>query len=88
MQYRSFLVSGRVQGVGYRAFARKHAMFLGLSGYARNLPDGSVEVFVGGDRTALDTLSGLLHQGPSWSEVRHVEEREAAPAGYDGFLIR
>lgn len=83
-----FLISGRVQGVGYRAFARKHALFLKITGYAKNLPDGNVEVFASGSKTSIDTLRGYLHQGPSFSDVRHVEEREAAPASYDSFFVK
>ncbi|MDX2178768.1 MAG: acylphosphatase [Bryobacteraceae bacterium] len=83
-----YTISGRVQGVGYRAFVRKHALALGLTGYAKNMPDGSVEVLATGPREALDKLAGFLRQGPPWSEVRHVEEREGVPASYDDFLIR
>ncbi len=51
-----FLVSGRVQGVFYRGSTREQAVALGLSGYARNLPDGRVEVVASGDEGALDVL--------------------------------
>jgi acylphosphatase len=51
-----FLVSGMVQGVGYRWFVARHARSLGLSGYARNLPDGRVEVVVQGPEGALPDL--------------------------------
>ncbi len=87
-QTRNFLISGRVQGVGYRAFVRKHAAQLGVVGYAKNLPSGEVEVFATGSETALDTLRGYLHQGPRFSNVRKIEEREAAPASYDGFFVK
>jgi len=88
MQHKLFYVSGRVQGVGYRAFVRKHAIALGLTGYAKNLADGRVEVLTTGPGEALETLAGYLRHGPPWAEVRHVEEREGVPASYDDFLIR
>jgi acylphosphatase len=84
---RQFLVSGRVQGVGFRAFVRKHAKALGLRGYAKNLANGDVDVVAAGPEAAIDTLRAHLRRGPSWAEVRHVEEREAAPVGYDEFFI-
>lgn len=82
-----FLVSGRVQGVGFRAFVRKHAKALGLSGYAMNLANGDVEVVAVGPENAIDTLRAHLRRGPPWAEVRHVEERDAPPVGYDEFFI-
>lgn len=69
-------------------FAQKHARDLKIKGYAKNLEDGRVEVLATGSEKALDTLRGYLHQGPPFSDVRHVEEREAAPSGYDGFFIQ
>lgn len=82
-----FLVSGEVQGVGFRAFVRKRAMALGLRGYAKNLSGGDVEVLAMGTKDALDKLSGFLHQGPPWAVVRSVQEREAASVRYDEFFI-
>ncbi len=68
-------VQGRVQGVGFRYFALQHARRLGLRGYVRNCPDGSVEVLAEGDRTALEELLALLRQGPPAARVErcHVE---------------
>ncbi len=83
-----FVVSGRVQGVGFRAFVRRHAADLGIRGYARNLADGRVEVLAMGSEGAVEALRGLLHNGPPWSEVRTVEEQETSPVGYDEFFIR
>ncbi|MCX6599806.1 MAG: acylphosphatase [Acidobacteria bacterium] len=85
---RLFLVSGRVQGVYFRAFVRQHALPLGLTGYAKNLADGRVEVLATGSPEAVDTLRGHLHVGPRLSDVRQVEEREAAPTKRSGFEIR
>jgi acylphosphatase len=78
LQARRWFVRGRVQGVGYRYFAQKWAQTLGLTGYARNLDDGRVEVYAAGPAAKLAELAPLLHRGPRWAEVRGVEEQEAA----------
>jgi len=83
-----FLVSGRVQGVYFRASTREHALALGLAGYARNLADGRVEVVAEGEVDALAQLEQWLHEGPSAARVDHVE-RTALPAqGHRGFDTR
>jgi acylphosphatase len=74
-----FLVSGMVQGVGFRWFVARHARSLGLAGYARNLPDGRVEVVVSGPDGALPELEKLLQAGPAHAQVERVE-RSAEPA--------
>jgi acylphosphatase len=68
-----FLVSGVVQGVFYRASTRSQARQLGLTGHARNLPDGRVEVIAHGEPHALDALQRWLWQGPPAAEVDRVE---------------
>jgi acylphosphatase len=83
-----FLVSGMVQGVGFRWFVARHARALGLRGYARNLPDGSVEVMVDGPEESLPELERLLQAGPASAHVARVErsrEPAAIPAvrGFD-----
>lgn len=79
-----FLVSGRVQGVFYRASTREQAQRLGLTGHARNLPDGRVEVVAHGSAEALDALERWLWQGPPAATVGGVEravlEGAAPPA--------
>jgi len=85
---RHFWIRGRVQGVGYRAFAVRAAGEAGVTGYARNLPDGRVDVYAVGSATQLDQLAGLLHRGPRWAEVRGIEQREAAVVKYEGFQIK
>jgi acylphosphatase len=68
------LVRGRVQGVGFRAFASRRARSLGLSGYARNLGDyRTVEVVAEGKRSALEELLAVLRRGPVGSHVDDVE---------------
>jgi acylphosphatase len=84
---RRWFVSGRVQGVGYRYFAQRAATALELSGYARNLDDGRVEVYAVGPPKKLDELAGSLRQGPRWSDVRGVEEQEAEIRDYGSFVI-
>ena len=74
---RRWFVSGRVQGVGYRWFAEERAKTLGLTGWARNLDDGRVEVYAVGRPAQLDTLAAALHKGPPQSLVRGVEQTEA-----------
>jgi acylphosphatase len=82
-------VTGRVQGVFYRASTRERALMLGVAGYARNLPDGSVEVLACGDSAAVDALCKWLWEGPPMAEVARVEvehlpgtESNGAPTGF------
>jgi acylphosphatase len=83
-----FLVSGRVQGVAFRAYAREQAQKLGLSGFARNLPDGRVEVAAAGPADALDALERWLWTGSPAAQVESVV-REAADVAADGrFSVR
>jgi acylphosphatase len=76
-----FVVSGMVQGVGFRWFVARHAKSLGLNGYARNLPDGRVEVVVNGPEAALPDLEQLLRTGPAYARVEKVE-RSDQPAAF------
>jgi acylphosphatase len=72
-----FLVRGLVQGVGFRWFVARHARGLGLRGYARNLPDGAVEVVASGtDASVLGQLHGLLTRGPELARVDAVERHD------------
>ena len=82
-------VEGRVQGVGFRWFVRETAVDLGLSGWVRNLPDGSVEVLASGDPSALSSLRARLAAGPPHARVdRLVDLVEAAiPDAGDSFEI-
>lgn len=79
------LVSGRVQGVNYRAFVQTHARNLGLSGYAENLEGGRVEVVAEGPRAALDDLLLRLKQGPAHAEVSEVSTEYSEVTGLSGF---
>ena len=73
-------VSGTVQGVGFRWFVRERARRLGLAGWVRNLPDGSVEVTAEGDEPQVELLRTELQRGPSGAFVKSVEDVEAPPA--------
>jgi acylphosphatase len=84
---RRYVIRGRVQGVGFRDFVFRAARQLGLSGFVRNESDGSVEVCASGPAAKLDELAGLLHRGPRMSEVRTVEQHEAAGQKYGAFEI-
>ena len=83
-----FLVKGRVQGVGYRYFALRAAEALGVSGYARNLADGRVEVVAEGEEAVLTDFEGRLRQGPSFARVEGVEREKIAARGDAGFHVR
>lgn len=84
---RRYSVHGRVQGVGFRDFAQREARRLKLTGYARNLPDGSVLVCAVGSETALSEFESALRTGPRWAEVRSVAIEEMAAQDFDDFRI-
>jgi acylphosphatase len=73
---RRYTVTGQVQGVGFRWFVARHARSLGLSGYARNLEDGRVEVIATGDEPALVRLEEVLRSGPANAQVTGVERAD------------
>jgi len=83
-----YRVSGRVQGVGFRYFARQSATRLGVAGFARNLDDGSVEVVAEGEPEALQAFEDALRQGPSFAQVANVQRSEIPPRGAEGFYVR
>ena len=85
---REYLISGMVQGVGYRAFAERSARQIGVTGWARNQDDGGVEVHANGTVEQLDDFEARLRQGPRWAEVRAVEVSEAAVTAASEFHIR
>ena len=81
-----FLVSGRVQGVWFRAATRERALALQLQGLARNLPDGSVEVLAVGAEERIDALERWLWEGPPLAKVSAVQRQPLeAGAAYEGF---
>jgi acylphosphatase len=85
---RRFIVSGIVQGVGFRYFAFRRAAERGLRGFVRNLPDGRVEVHAVGEEEALDGLRGDLGVGPRASRVSKIDETcEESSGRYTDFTI-
>jgi acylphosphatase len=89
MKATRFLVSGMVQGVGFRFFSVRAARGLGISGFARNLEDGRVEVVAQGSGEALGRFEEALRQGPRGGRVERVEASDAAlDPDLNGFEIR
>lgn len=82
---RRFRVTGRVQGVFFRASTQTRARDLGLAGHARNLSDGSVEVLACGDVAALDALQQWLYEGPPMARVEAVTASDAPWRELDTF---
>jgi acylphosphatase len=74
-------VHGAVQGVGFRFYARRQALALGLCGYTRNLPDGTVEVVAEGRLTELESYLQWLQHGPAEAEVQRVDTTWSEAAG-------
>lgn len=84
---RRFLVSGRVQGVGFRYFVAREADALGLSGWVRNLPGGQVEVVATGSGAQLSTLEGRLWEGPPHAHVAAIAVEAADENPTPGFRV-
>jgi acylphosphatase len=81
------LVSGDVQGVGFRWSTRAEAVGLGLGGWVRNLADGRVEAVFEGPPADVDAMVAWCRSGPKWATVSRVEAVEEEPAGETGFGI-
>jgi acylphosphatase len=75
------VIRGEVQGVGFRWAVQRKAGELGLTGYAENLPDGSVRVEAEGDPDRLDQLESFLYQGPRWAEVQSLDSERVPATG-------
>ena len=85
----SVTVSGRVQGVGFRAAASERAGQLGLTGWVRNLPDGRVELLAEGPAASIAMFLLWCQSGPSWSRVEACQVVDAPPLGdLTGFRVR
>lgn len=88
LKSKRFWISGRVQGVFYRASTGQKAKSLGISGWVRNLSDGRVEVVATGTETVLSEFEKWLWQGPENARVESVTVREEPLAEFDGFNTR
>lgn len=83
-----YLIRGRVQGVGYRYFVLREADSLGVSGFARNLPDGRVEIVGEATDGILGEFEARLAEGPAFAHVEGVDRVPLPPRGDRGFHIR
>jgi acylphosphatase len=82
------VVRGQVQGVGFRYFARQRAEVHGVSGFVRNLPDGSVELHAEGPPAALRAFEADVRRGPSFGRVDEAVVTTIKARGYQAFEIR
>jgi acylphosphatase len=85
---RLYRIGGRVQGVWFRESTRRTAQPMGITGYAKNMPDGSVQVLACGDPGALDSLTEWLKQGPPMAKVDGVDWIVSADKCPDSFITR
>jgi acylphosphatase len=81
-------VSGRVQGVAFRAYAEQQAAQLGVTGWVSNEPDGSVAAHLEGEPDAVDAMVAWCRRGPSSARVEHVSVRDGHVTGARGFETR
>ena len=84
----SVRVTGRVQGVFFRGWTKEQADSLGVAGWVRNQPDGSVEAQLSGDEQAVIQLIERMRRGPAGAHVARLETNETAPEASDRFTIR
>lgn len=88
MQRVELIVHGVVQGVGFRYHTCQQALQMGLSGYVKNLADGTVEIVAEGDSQTLQSLVAWAQQGPTAARVTQVESAAKAATGeFDSFAI-
>jgi len=85
---KSVRVTGRVQGVFFRAWTAEQAERLGVGGWVRNCPDGSVEAHLEGDAAAVEQIIGAMRRGPRGARVDRVEVESAAAGQADRFEVR
>jgi len=81
-------VTGRVQGVFFRAWAREQAEALGVSGWVRNCPDGRVEAHVEGEEQPVEQMIAHFRRGPPAAQVEDVRLWDVEPCEFDGFEVR
>jgi acylphosphatase len=88
MVRRRLVVRGRVQGVFFRDTVRRKAEAESVAGWARNAPDGSVEIVLEGDRAAVERVVAVARRGPEGARVDAVDETPEEPEGVSGFAVR
>ena len=81
-------VTGRVQGVFFRAWMRDEAVRLGVTGWVRNCPDGRVDSHIEGEETAVEQLTELMHRGPRSARVEDVHVWDVDVFDFDDFEVR
>ncbi len=81
------IVSGRVQGVFFRDNTRRKARELGLTGYAKNLPDGNVEVVAQGDENKINEFINFIKKGPGIASITRVQIKPKEPENFKNFEI-
>jgi acylphosphatase len=86
-QARRFVISGRVQGVGFRWFTHEAATREGVTGWVRNLPDGCVEAHVEGEEESVIRVERALRSGPRGARIERVWVHVEEPGGYRSFTI-
>ena len=86
---RRYVITGRVQGVGFRFFAEAAAAREGVHGWVRNRPNGTVEAWVEGDAESVQRIEAALHRGPAGARVERVDVEHVEPTGRPtGFSVR
>ena len=86
---RRYVITGRVQGVGFRFFAEDAAAREGVHGWVRNQPDGTVEAWVEGDEESVQRIEAALHRGPSGARIERVDVEDVVPTGRaTGFMVK
>lgn len=88
MKHLNIRITGRVQGVFFRAWTQKKAREIGIRGFVRNEPDGSVYAEAEAEESQLDEFLACLKKGPPGARVEQVASDEAPARGYTGFEVR
>ena len=84
----NLVIHGRVQGVFYRDWTVRNARELGLAGWVRNRPDGTVEALVQGDQALVEEMVERMRSGPPRAHVERIDERSCEAEALDGFSRR
>jgi len=88
MKSAAIILKGRVQNVGFRYYTHKTAVEMGIKGFVKNRPDGSVYIEAEGEEGPLAAFMAWCHKGPAWARVDEVEVQEQPLQGFTGFNVR